>query len=111
MAVHTFDGLEPQGHWEQVCALANDLLTELRLSEWDVTVRPQTPARDGGDGQRLDGAGWTYEADLGAKQFTVAVPPGCRDADDGEPEDVATYIVLDLLYDKVYPDGGDRADE
>ena len=97
MSVHLGGSPEPSGYWNQVCDLANDLLVELPLGDWDVTVRPRSAATlpHTGDGR------WSYRADHGARQLTVDVPSDLHDGDDAAPEDVATHLVLDLLYGKV----------
>ena len=90
-------GLEPSRYWQDVCALANDLLAESPMRDWSVVVSPQAQSRM---------PNWACRVDAAAKELAVTVPAEGGGAEDTEPEDVATYIVFDLLYERVCGDGG-----
>ena len=110
MGVLITGGLEPSHYWQDVCALANDLLTETPMRDWTVVITPQAragPARGPGVA-----ACWQCSLDLAAKELAVAVPAGGGDLDETEPEDAATYVVFDLLHERVLGDGeGDAEGE
>ena len=102
MGVWTTGGLEPSNYWQDVCALANNLLEESQLRDWTVVIAPES---NGPEARRSDGASeWDCRLDRDAKELAVCVPPEARDPDEDEPEDVATYIVFDLLYERVSTD-------
>lgn len=104
MGIRMVAGLEPSGYWHEVCALATDLLDVSPLREWRVIVEP---AAQRSTAERFNRIQWHCEADRAAKELTVTVPPDSHDSDEGEPEDVASYIVFDLLYDTAFAaDGG-----
>ena len=103
MGVWMTGGLEPSDYWQNVCALANELLTETPLRDWTVVVAPQSGKAEAPPA--LDPFDWKCRLDPGAKELTVSVPNETDDADDTAPEDVATYIVFNLLYERVSGDG------
>lgn len=107
MSVWMTGGLEPSPYWQNVCALANDLLTETPMRDWTVLVAamPFTGPVPGEGGTPR----WDCRLDLAAKELAVGVPPQGDHLDETDPEDVATYIVFDLLYERVLGDGDGTA--
>ena len=103
MGVCMTDGLEPAGYWQDVCALANDLLTESPLRDWSVVVSSEPKVGADGDAAVVE---WGCRLDRDAKELAVNVPPDAHDPDETDPEDVATYIVFDLLLERVMAEGG-----
>ena len=98
MRIRPTAGLEPSGYWQKVCAMADELLALSPLRSWSVTVAPPTQWTTA---ERLHRIRWHCKADYEAKELMVTVPPDSHDADEGCPEDVASHIIFDLLWDTV----------
>jgi hypothetical protein len=103
MGVWMTGGLEPSDYWQNVCALANDLLTESPLRDWTVVVAPQSGKTEAPPA--LDSSAWGCQLDRESKELAVSVPSATDDPDETDPEELATYIVFDLLYERVSGDG------
>jgi hypothetical protein len=111
MAVWLQGDLQTSAYWQEVQALADDLLRQSPLSGWTIIVRPQADddaagaAGTAGDAPELPAEPWSVQLDAGCRELTVAVPAAGDDPED-EPEDAASYIVLDVLDQAVVPDLG-----
>jgi hypothetical protein len=104
MAVWLQGDLQTSAYWQEVQALANDLLDVSPLGDWTVQVRSKSEADAGeisdyqsGESEEL----WYVELDTGDKELIVGVPP--EGDEEPDPEDAATYIVLDVLDRLVHP--------
>ena len=96
MSVWMVGQLEPEAFWRQVCAMADDLLEVSPLRDWTVII-----ASTAGD----EADEWDVDVDPLAKEMRVGPPAGPEAADDSEPDELATYIVLDLLHETVLDSG------
>src|SRR5437667_2473361 len=98
-----YDGsLEPTQYWQEVCAMANELLSESPLREWTIILRSKSPDSDEvrltrGPVERDPWDAFYSDADRGAMELTIGVPAESEVADEDDPGDLAAYIVLDLL--------------
>ena len=108
MAVWLQGDLQSSAYWQEVQALADDLLRESPLSAWTIIVRPQTAgdaseaSEAAGDPGDMAEEPWSVDLDPSGRELTVAVPVAGDDPED-EPEDAASYIVLDVLDRAVGP--------
>ena len=93
MAVWLRGDLRTSSHWQEVQALADDLLDESPLRDWTVVVRP------------VDDAGpWRVRLDADGLELTLTVPFDGDDCpDDVDSDDAASYIVFDLLDQSINP--------
>jgi hypothetical protein len=99
MGVWMTGELEPSDYWQDVCALANELLTASPLRDWTVVVAPEA------NREAQHSSEWNCRLNRDAKELAVGVPSDSDDPAESEPEEVATYIVFDLLYERVSADG------
>ena len=97
MSVWTVGELEPEAFWRRVCVLADDLLAHSTLRDWTIIITP---------GAANEAAAWGVDVDRDAREMRLTVPDGPDAPDESAPDEVATYVVLDLLHEAVLGEGG-----
>jgi hypothetical protein len=113
MPVQLSGRLQDSSYWQKVRRLANALLGEVPwLTNWTIVMRPKTAAdvaaMDDGSGDAE--SRWYTHFDYQRRQLTFGIPRG-DESDEQDPEDLASFLVLNLLDSSVGRDDDGGSDD